>query len=285
MLSFQRIIFTLQEFWANQGCVILQPYDLEVGAGTSHPATVLYALGPKPWRTAFVQPSRRPTDGRYGENPNRLQRFYQFQVLLKPAPENIQDLLIQSYEKIGIDPFDHDIRFVEDDWENPSLGASGRGWEVWLDGMEVTQFTYFQQVGGIECDVVSGEIAYGLERLAMCIQKKDTFFDLVWNDPGPFPTYTYGDLVKRSEKEFSCWYFEKAPIDQLSRRFEECLALGKDLLQEGLVLPAYEQCLQSNHIFNMLDARGAISISQRAFTIQKIRQLASHCCQQWMASS
>lgn len=281
MISFQDVILKLQTFWAAQGCVILQSYDLEMGAGTSHPLTALYALGPKPWRASFVQPCRRPQDGRYGDNPNRLQKFLQYQVILKPAPTNIQNLLLKSYEEIGINTAKHDIRFVEDDWENPSLGAAGLGWEVWLNGMEITQFTYFQQMGGTNCSVVPVELAYGLERICMHIQEKENIFDLCWNKPGTEHSLTYGDINLKAEREFSVWYFEKAPIVQLEKHFEEALSCGEDLVKSNLILPAYDQCIQAGHLFNILEARGSIGVLQRALALKRIRHLAEQCCGQW----
>lgn len=282
MFSFQSIILKLQDFWASKGCVLAQSYDLEMGAGTSHPLTVLRALGPKPWRTAYTQVCRRPGDGRYGENPNRLSRFHQFQVLLKPAPENCQELLLESYKAIGIDESLHDLRFVEDDWENPSLGASGLGWEVWLDGMEVTQFTYFQQVGGIPCEVVSVEMAYGLERIALFLNGKDSVFDLPWNDPaGPCPL-TYTDVALEFERQFCRFYFELSCVQDLRTSFKKILDRGHGLVDQGLPLVAYDHCTQAGHIFNMLEARGGLSVSQRAESIQEVRALARACCQAWL---
>jgi glycyl-tRNA synthetase alpha chain len=281
--SFQEIILTLQGYWARQGCVLLQPYDMEMGAGTFHWATTLRALGPDPWKAAYVQPSRRPTDGRYGENPNRLQHYYQFQVVLKPAPANILDLYLGSLKAIGIDSANHDIRFVEDDWESPTLGAWGLGWEVWCDGMEVTQFTYFQQVGGIDCAPVSGEITYGLERLAMYVQGVENVYDLDWNGAG----VKYGDVYLRSEKEFSAYNFEHADTAILLRHFEdaekECGALLA--LDKPLPLPAYDQCLKASHAFNLLDARGVISVTERAAYIGRVRALAKACCEAWLGRS
>ena len=277
-LSFQDLILTLQHFWAEQGCVILQPYDMEMGAGTFHPATALRALGPKAWNAAYVQPSRRPKDGRYGENPNRLQHYYQFQVILKPSPDNIQELYLDSLRKIGIDPLAHDIRFVEDDWESPTLGAWGLGWEVWCDGMEVTQFTYFQQVGGIECKPISGEITYGLERLAMYIQGKENVYDLDFNDKG----IKYGNVFLQNEREFSAYNLEYADTEQLLRQFtdseKECVAL----LDKKLALPAYDQCIKASHRFNLLDARGVISVTERASYIARVRALAKGCCEMYV---
>ena len=280
--SFQSLILALQSFWADRGCVILQPYDMEMGAGTFHPATVLRALGRDPWKAAYVQPSRRPADGRYGDNPNRLQHYYQFQVLLKPSPPDAQAIYLESLEHLGIDTGLHDIRFVEDDWESPTLGAAGLGWEVWLDGMEITQFTYFQQVGGIDCDPVSVELTYGLERLAMYIQGVDNVFDLDWNGAG----VTYGDVFKQAEREHSVYNFEIADTRLLARHFDdaetECQALLA--LEEPLALPAYEQCIKASHLFNMLDARGVISATERPATIARVRALAKGCCQAWLKS-
>ncbi|MGB0748217.1 MAG: glycine--tRNA ligase subunit alpha [Magnetospiraceae bacterium] len=280
--SFQSLILSLQSFWADRGCVILQPYDMEVGAGTFHPATTLRSLGPKPWNAAYVQPSRRPTDGRYGENPNRLQHYYQFQVLLKPSPDNIQELYLESLRHLGIDPDLHDIRFVEDDWESPTLGAWGLGWEVWCDGMEVTQFTYFQQVGGIECNPVSGEITYGLERLAMYIQGVENVYDLDWNGQG----VTYGDVYLENEREQSAYNFEFADTEILFRHFEDAEKQCEALLEGGapLPLPAYEQCIKASHTFNLLDARGVISVTERAAYIARVRALAKGCCEAWLAT-
>jgi glycyl-tRNA synthetase alpha chain len=277
--SFQQLILRLQSFWADQGCVILQPYDVEMGAGTFHPATTLRALGPKPWKAAYVQPSRRPTDGRYGENPNRLQHYYQFQVILKPAPENILDLYIQSLVTLGIDPEKHDIRFVEDDWESPTLGAWGLGWEVWCDGMEVTQFTYFQQVGGIDCNPVSGEITYGLERLAMYIQGVDDFRNLDFNGQG----VTYGDVFLESEKQFSAFNFEYANTEILFQHFKDAQEQCKFLLEKKLPLPAYDQAIKASHVFNLLNARGVISVAERQAYIGRVRELAKGCCEGWLA--
>jgi glycyl-tRNA synthetase alpha chain len=278
--SFQGLILRLQHFWAGQGCVILQPYDMEVGAGTFHPATTLRALGPKPWRAAYVQPSRRPTDGRYGENPNRLQHYYQFQVILKPSPADSQELYLQSLAELGVDPRRHDIRFVEDDWESPTLGAWGLGWEVWCDGMEVTQYTYFQQVGGIECDPVSVELTYGLERLAMYIQGVENVYDLDFNGAG----VTYGDVFKQAEIEYSAHNFEYADVAMLRRHFEDAEKECQALLARRLPLPAYDQCIKASHRFNLLDARGAISVAERQAYIGKVRALAKACCEAWLAS-
>jgi len=282
--SFQDLILRLQEFWARQGCVILQPYDMEVGAGTFHPATTLRALGPEPWRAAYVQPSRRPGDGRYGENPNRLQRYYQFQVILKPSPLDSQELYLASLFELGIDPQRHDIRFVEDDWESPTLGAWGLGWEVWCDGMEVTQFTYFQQVGGIECNPISVEFTYGLERLAMYIQGKENVYDLDFNGVGGAGRITYGDVFKQAEREFSAYNFEHADTGLQLRHFEDAERECKALLERGLPLPAYDQCIKASHAFNMLDARGVISVTERAAYIGRVRALAKGCCEAWLKS-
>ena len=278
--SFQDLILTLQHFWSSKGCVILQPYDMEVGAGTFHPATTLRSLGPEPWKTAYVQPSRRPTDGRYGENPNRTQHYYQFQVLLKPSPDNIQELYLESIYALGIDPKNHDIRFVEDDWESPTLGAWGLGWEVWCDGMEVSQFTFFQQVGGYECSPVSGELTYGLERLAMYVQGVDSMFDLKWNNDG----VTYADVFLQNEQEFSAYNFEHSNVDILLRQFEDAELQCKEILDAGLALPAYDQCMKASHLFNLLDARGVISVTERQSYILRVRTLAKACCGGWLAS-
>ncbi len=276
--SFQALILKLQNFWAEQGCVILQPYDVEMGAGTFHPATALRALGPRPWKAAYVQPSRRPTDGRYGENPNRLQHYYQFQVILKPAPSDSQALYLKSLDALGIDAKRHDIRFVEDDWESPTLGAWGLGWEIWLDGMEVTQFTYFQQVGGIECDPVSTELTYGLERLAMYVQGVENVYDLDYNGAG----VTYGEVFKRAEREFSAFNFEHADTELLFRHFKDAEGECKALLRQNLPLPAYDHCIKASHTFNLLDARGAISVTERAAYIGRVRALAKNCCEIWL---
>jgi glycyl-tRNA synthetase alpha chain len=282
--SFQSLILTLQRFWAEQGCVILQPYDVEVGAGTFHPATTLRALGPEPWRAAYVQPSRRPTDGRYGENPNRLQHYYQFQVILKPAPADSQALYLKSLDALGVDRRVHDIRFVEDDWESPTLGAWGLGWEVWLDGMEVTQFTYFQQVGGIECDPVSTELTYGLERLAMYVQGVENVYDLDFNGVAGPGKITYGDVFKRNEREFSAFNFEHANTEKLFDHFRDAEAECQALLAAKLALPAYDQCIKASHTFNLLDARGVISVTERASYIGRVRALAKACCEAWLAN-
>lgn len=274
MLSFQQIILTLEKYWGAQGCTLLQPYDMEVGAGTSHTATFLRAIGPEPWYAAYVQPSRRPNDGRYGENPNRLQHYYQYQVALKPAPSNIIELYLNSLRALGINPEEHDIRFVEDDWENPTLGAWGLGWEVWLNGMEVTQFTYFQQVGGLDCSATTGEITYGLERLAMYLQNVESVYDLVWNtDLQGNPVY-YRDVFHQNEVEQSKYNFEIANTETLFRHFNDHEANAQQLVALNLALPAYEQVLKSAHIFNLLDARGAISVTERATYIARIRNLS-----------
>ncbi|MEM7225288.1 MAG: glycine--tRNA ligase subunit alpha [Pseudomonadota bacterium] len=284
---FQRLILRLQDYWAGQGCVLLQPYDMEVGAGTFHPATTLRALGPDTWRAAYVQPSRRPTDGRYGENPNRLQHYYQFQVLMKPAPDDAQARYLGSLEAIGIDPLAHDIRFVEDDWESPTLGAWGLGWEVWCDGMEVTQFTYFQQVGGIDCDPVSMELTYGLERLAMYVQGVENVYDLDWDGlPIEEGGKSYGDVFLQAEREFSAYNFEHASTDRLVQHFQDVAAECRHLLAQDppLSLPAYDQCMKASHIFNLLDARGVISVTERQAYIGRVRDLAKGCCEAWVAS-
>jgi glycyl-tRNA synthetase alpha chain len=282
-VSFQSLILELQRYWAAQGCVILQPYDLEMGAGTFHPATTLRSLGPEPWRAVYVQPSRRPTDGRYGENPNRLQHYYQMQVILKPAPADSQDLYLGSLKAIGIDTALHDIRFVEDDWESPTLGAAGLGWEVWLDGMEVSQFTYFQQVGGIECDPVSTELTYGLERLAMYVQGVESIFDLDFNGAPGDAKITYRDVFLRAEREFSAYNFEYANTEKLFDHFRDAEAECKALVAASLALPAYDQCMKASHLFNLLDARGVISVTERAAYIGRVRSLAKACCEAWVA--
>ncbi len=276
MLTFSQMLLNLQTFWQEQGCTIVQPYDMPAGAGTFHNATFLRSLSSKPWATAYVAPSRRPTDGRYGENPNRLGSYYQFQVLIKPSPDNIQELYLKSLEMLGLDIKKHDIRFVEDNWESPTLGAWGLGWEVWLDGMEVTQFTYFQQVGGIACNPVSVEITYGVERLAMYLQEKESVFDLVWNE-NQFGVTTYGDVHKQSEYEFSKYNFEIANVAMLFEHFENAQVECKRCLEENLPLPAYDYCLMASHTFNVLDARKAISVTQRQNYILKIRELAKGC--------
>ncbi|WP_114393659.1 glycine--tRNA ligase subunit alpha [Oleisolibacter albus] len=282
-LSFQGLILTLQRFWAEQGCLVMQPYDMEVGAGTFHPATTLRALGPDSWNACYVQPSRRPKDGRYGENPNRLQHYYQFQVIMKPSPANIQDLYLQSLVALGIDPALHDIRFVEDDWESPTLGAWGLGWEVWCDGMEVSQFTYFQQVGGIECNPVSAELTYGLERLAMYILDVNNVYDLPYNDPTSRAPKTYGEVFHRAEVEYSAHNFEFANTDTLLRHFQDAEAECQALLSRGLAQPAYDQCIKASHLFNLLDARGVISVVERQSYILRVRTLAKACCEAWLA--
>ncbi|MCH2327333.1 MAG: glycine--tRNA ligase subunit alpha [Rhodospirillales bacterium] len=283
--SFQQLIFSLQIFWAGQGCVVLQPYDMEVGAGTFHPATALRCLGPEPWNAAYVQPSRRPTDGRYGDNPNRLQHYYQFQVILKPSPDDVQAVYLQSLTALGIEADLHDIRFVEDDWESPTLGASGLGWEVWCDGMEITQFTYFQQVGGIECNPVSVELTYGLERLAMYIQGVDNVFELDWDGVAKKKGgKTYGDVFLQAEKEHSKYNFEVADTEMLKRHFADAEAECGRALEAGLALPAYDQCLKASHLFNLLDARGAISATERAAYIARVRALAKGSCEAWLKS-
>lgn len=271
--TFQGLILALQQYWAEKGCVILQPYDMEMGAGTFHPATFLRAIGPEPWATAYVQPCRRPTDGRYGENPNRLQHYYQFQVTIKPSPLDIQDLYLESLKMLGIDPLVHDIRFVEDNWESPTLGAWGLGWEVWLNGMEVTQFTYFQQVGGLECKPITGEITYGLERIAMYLQGVDSIFDLVWTD-GPQGKVTYGDVFHQNEVEQSTYNFDFANVEELFKQFDLCETESQKLNDAGLPLPAYEQMLQASHTFNLLDARHAISVTERQRYILRVRALS-----------
>jgi glycyl-tRNA synthetase alpha chain len=268
-VNFQELIFALDKYWADYGCVIQQPYDLEVGAGTFNPATFLRALGPEPWNVAYVEPSRRPTDGRYGDNPNRLQHYYQYQVILKPSPLNIQDLYLDSLKNFGIDPLDHDIRFVEDDWESPTLGAWGLGWEVWLDGMEITQFTYFQQCGGIDLNPISGELTYGIERIAMYIQEIDNVYDLKWNDQ-----VTYGDVHHKGEVEWSFYNFEYADVGMLRKLFDMCEAESMKMSEKELVLPTYDYCLKCSHIFNLLNARGAISVAERTSYIGRVRNLA-----------
>jgi len=297
--SFQDLILTLQLFWAKHGCVLLQPYDMEVGAGTFHPATTLRSLGPKPWNAAYVQPSRRPTDGRYGENPNRLQHYYQYQVVLKPSPENIQELYLESLNAIGIDRDNHDIRFVEDDWESPTLGAWGLGWEVWCDGMEVSQFTYFQQVGGFDCAPVTGELTYGLERLAMYCQGVDNVYELNFNGRDGDERVLYGDVFQQAEQEYSRYNFEYANTDVLFQHFKDAEAECKAILDAGqlageaeqgaagegvhkCVLPAYDQCIKASHVFNLLDARGVISVTERQSYILRVRDLTKACCTAWL---
>jgi glycyl-tRNA synthetase alpha chain len=281
--TFQGLILALQQYWAEQGCVIIQPLDMEVGAGTFHPATFLRAIGPEIWNSAYVQPSRRPTDGRYGENPNRLQHYYQFQVVLKPNPDNIQDLYLGSLRRLGIDTSVHDIRFVEDNWESPTLGAWGLGWEVWLNGMEVTQFTYFQQVGGINCYPVTGEITYGLERIAMYLQGVDSVYDLIWSD-GPFGKVTYGDVFHQNEVEMSTFNFEHANTELLFSQFDAFEQESKKLIAAGLPLPAYEYVLKASHTFNLLDARKAISVTERQRFILRVRELARAVAEAYLAS-
>ncbi|MBD3793570.1 MAG: glycine--tRNA ligase subunit alpha [Campylobacterales bacterium] len=278
MLTFSQLLLKLQQFWAEQGCNIVQPYDIPAGAGTFHPATLLRSLDSKPWSTAYVAPSRRPTDGRYGENPNRLGAYYQFQVLIKPSPDNIQELYLKSLEYLGLNLQEHDIRFVEDNWESPTLGAWGLGWEVWLDGMEVTQFTYFQQVGGIACDPVAVEITYGTERLAMYLQGVESVFDIVWNTNGDEVT-TYADVHKESEYEFSKYHFEVASVEKLLKDFDDASEECKICLEAGLPLPAYDQCMVASHAFNVLDARKAISQAQRQNYILKVRELSKGCAE------
>jgi glycyl-tRNA synthetase alpha chain len=281
--TFQGLILALQQYWAEHGCVILQPYDMEMGAGTFHTATYIRAIGPEPWAAAYVQPSRRPTDGRYGENPNRLQHYYQFQVVIKPSPLDFQDLYLDSLKMLGVDPLVHDIRFVEDNWESPTLGAWGLGWEVWLNGMEVTQFTYFQQVGGLDCRPVTGEITYGLERIAMYLQGVESVFDLVWAD-GPLGRITYGDVYHQNEVEQSAYNFEHADVDFLFQQFDHCEAESQKLIAAALPLPAYEQVLRASHTFNLLDARHAISVTERQRFILRVRNLARAVAESYYAS-
>ncbi|MDY7026619.1 MAG: glycine--tRNA ligase subunit alpha [Pseudomonadota bacterium] len=282
-MTFQELILTLQQFWADKGCVVLQPLDMEVGAGTFHPATFLRSIGPERWNSAYVQPSRRPTDGRYGENPNRLQHYYQFQVVLKPSPDNIQELYLDSLKMLGFDPLEHDIRFVEDNWESPTLGAWGLGWEVWLNGMEVTQFTYFQQVGGIDCYPVTGEITYGLERLAMYIQNVDNVYDLIWSE-GEFGVTTYGDVFHQNEVEQSTYNYEYADTDFMFQLFDDCEKQCLSLIENKLALPAYEFVLKASHTFNLLDARKAISVTERQRFILRVRTLARTVAQAYFDS-
>ena len=282
--SFQDLILMLQDFWSSNGCVILQPYDMEVGAGTFHPGTILRALGEDPWNAAYVQPSRRPTDGRFGENPNRLQHYYQFQVVLKPSPENIQDLYLNSLEYIGIDKSKHDIRFVEDDWESPTLGAWGLGWEVWCDGMEVSQFTYFQQVCGYDCRPVTGELTYGLERLAMYVQGVDNVYELNYNGLSGDNNISYGDVFKEAEREYSEYNFNYANVEMIMKHFSEIEIECKKLAENNLALPAYDQCVKASHLFNILDARGAISVTERQGYILRVRALAKLSADAWMAT-
>ncbi len=278
--TFQDTILNLQKYWSKQGCIILQPYDIEVGAGTFHPATTLRSLGPKPWKAAYVQPSRRPTDGRYGDNPNRLQHYYQFQVIIKPSPTNIKKLYLNSLNTIGINHKEHDIRFVEDDWESPTLGAAGLGWEVWCDGMEITQFTYFQQMAGFECKPVSVELTYGLERLCMFTQQKKNVYDLIWNNE----EVKYRDVFHQAEKEFSTYNFELANTENLFKIFDMIEKEAKMLTENDVSLPAYDQCLKASHIFNILDARGVISVAQRAEYISRIREITKGAAEIWLKS-
>ena len=277
-ITFQNLIFNLQKFWGKYGCIILQPYDLEVGAGTFHPATTLRSLGPKPWKAAYVQPSRRPSDGRYGKNPNRLQHYYQYQVIIKPSPQNIKQVYLKSLSAIGIQSKDHDIRFVEDDWESPTLGAAGLGWEVWCDGMEITQFTYFQKMTGIDCKPISVELTYGLERICMFVQGKKNVFDIDWNDNG----VKYRDVFLQSEKEFSAYNFDYANTEFLLKNFEIAEKESKFLLEKKLPLPAYDQCLKASHIFNLLDSRGVIAVAERTGYINRIRDLAKGAGSSWL---
>ena len=279
-MYFQDVIATLNRFWAEKGCLILQPYDMEVGAGTFHPATFLRALGPEPWRAAYVQPCRRPTDGRYGENPNRLQHYYQYQVVIKPSPDDIQDLYLKSLEAFGLDLKQHDVRFVEDDWESPTLGAWGLGWEVWLDGMEITQFTYFQQVGGFDCSPVMVEITYGLERLTMYLQGIDNVFELAWNEE-----LKYGDVHHRGEVEYSIYNFEEADVNLLRQLFDAWEREGFRLLERGLALPGYDCCIKCSHLFNLLDARKALSVAERTTYIARVRALAKRAAKAWLKIS
>jgi glycyl-tRNA synthetase alpha chain len=277
-MNFQDVIMTLQRFWADRGCLIQQPYDLEVGAGTFNPATLLRALGPEPWAVAYVEPSRRPTDGRYGENPNRLGHYYQYQVIVKPSPIDIQEIYLDSLRALGVNPTDHDIRFVEDDWESPTLGASGLGWEVWLDGMEITQFTYFQLAGSVRLDPISVEITYGLERISMYLQQKESVFDLMWNDK-----ITYGDVHKKGEWELSMYSFQLADVEMLLKMFDMCEQESLRISEKGIVLPAYDYCLKCSHVFNILDARGAISVAERTKYIERIRNLARVVAKNYIA--
>ncbi len=281
--TFQGLILALQQYWGAHGCALLQPFDMEVGAGTFHPATFLRAIGPEPWRAAYVQPSRRPTDGRYGENPNRLQHYYQFQVVLKPSPDNIQDLYLDSLRELGIDTLVHDIRFVEDNWESPTLGAWGLGWEVWLNGMEVTQFTYFQQIGGLECKPVTGEITYGLERIAMYLQEVESVFDLVWTE-SPDGPISYRDVFHQNEVEMSAYNFEHADVDAMLGWFDTCERESNRLIEAGLPLPAYEMALKASHTFNLLDARSAISVTERQRYILRVRTLSRQVAEAYYAS-
>jgi glycyl-tRNA synthetase alpha chain len=276
-MYFQDIIATLNSYWASAGCVVMQPYDMEVGAGTFHPATLLRALGPEPWKAAYVQPSRRPTDGRYGENPNRLQHYYQYQVVIKPSPKDVQAMYLESLEKFGLNLLEHDIRFVEDDWESPTLGAWGLGWEVWLDGMEITQFTYFQQAGSIDLKPITAEITYGLERIAMYLQKVDSVYDIAWNKE-----VTYGEIFHQAEKEFSAFNFEEANIADLTAAFDNYEREALKLVEKNLILPGYDYCLKCSHTFNLLDARKAISVAERTRYIGRIRNIARHVAQRYV---
>lgn len=280
-MNFQDLILELQKFWMEQGCILLQPYDMEVGAGTSHPATLLRALSDPTWNVVYTQPCRRPTDGRYAQNPNRMQHYYQLQVILKPSPQEIQDLCLKSMYRIGLDPKKHDFRFVEDDWENPTLGAWGLGWEMWCDGMEILQFTFMQQIGGVECNPIPGELTYGLERLAMYLQNIDNVWDLKWNDRG----VTYADVFKRSEIEYCKYNFEHADVESLQKTFEAAEKESQQLLEKGLIYPAYDQCLKAAHAFNLLEARGVISVTERASFIAKVRNITRKCCQQLSLSN
>ena len=280
MISFQEIILRLHHFWSDQGCLLLQPYDLEMGAGTFHPATTLRALGPKPWRAAYVQPSRRPSDGRYGQNPNRLQHYYQYQVILKPSPDNSQELYLESLKTLGLSPETHDIRFVEDDWESPTLGAWGLGWEVWCNGMEITQFTYFQQIGGLPCSPIPVEVTYGLERLALYLQGLESVYDLKFNPQG----VTYGAVFHRAEQQYSGYNFEYANPDLLFQHFRDAEHECQALLEKDLSLPAYDQCLKASHLFNLLESRGVIGVMERAGYIARVRTLAKACCEAWLAT-
>ncbi len=282
-MTFQKLIDTLQRYWADQGCLVVPPYDIEMGAGTFHPATFLRAIGPEPWRAAYLQPCRRPTDGRYGENPNRLQHYYQYQVVLKPSPDDIQELYLDSLKALGVDPLVNDIRFVEDNWESPSLGAWGLGWEVWLNGMEITQFTYFQQAGGLQCEPVTGEITYGLERIAMHLQNVDSVYELIWSDATRTPV-SYGDLYLQNEVEMSRYNFELADTEVLFAQFDSCEKACRELNEAGLPLPAYERVLHASHAFNLLDARHAISVTERQRFILRVRDMARQVAETWLAN-
>ena len=284
-LSFQDIILTLQNYWSKQGCTLIQPYDVEVGAGTFHPATVLRALSDKSWNVAYVQPSRRPADSRYGEHPNRLQHYYQFQVIMKPSPKNMQELYLGSIKALGIDPELHDIRFVEDDWESPTLGASGLGWEVWCNGMEVSQFTYMQNIGGVECRSVAGELTYGLERIALYIQNISNFKEIIWNKSPNGEIVKYGNIYAESERQFSTYNLEYADTDKLFKHFADAEAQCQELIEQNLPYPAYDFCIKASHFFNLLDARGVLSVTERAAYISRIRNLAKACCGAWVKSS